>query len=356
MSGRRLRHVNAEKRLEEWKAEEEQRRLEKVAEDYLKKMAKKGKGCKKEEGAEKYVEKYREESARCVEQVEKSVRESVAELLATGKKRKLTEKLKGKEGVDAKKMKIWMGKRKLGESDTDTSDEDEASDGSDSQNEKSVVIDNGNQSDSSKDGSSGSVSVPQMNGVQHAGGSSNSGSDDEKETAAGANTAPGGTIGSNVNENEDGPVYMSLDAEKNTMNPMEKFSAEMVSNSAEIVAERDVNEVDGQPPSTSSLKEEDGPQLSSAVPECREPSESNAASSDKGATENSNGLDVSQPLNFDDYNSAAELEVLGMERLKSELQVRGLKCGGTLQERAARLFLLKTTPVEKLPKKLLAKK
>ncbi|CAL5414333.1 unnamed protein product [Camellia sinensis] len=50
------------------------------------------------------------------------------------------------------------------------------------------------------------------------------------------------------------------------------------------------------------------------------------------------------------------LGVLGMERLKSELQSRGLKCGGTLQERAARLFLLKTTPLEKLPKKLLAKK
>ena len=50
------------------------------------------------------------------------------------------------------------------------------------------------------------------------------------------------------------------------------------------------------------------------------------------------------------------LQVLGMERLKSELQARGLKCGGTLQERAARLFLLKTTPLEKLPKKLLAKK
>jgi len=99
--------VNAEKRLEEWKAEQEERRLEKVAENYLKKMAKKGKGGKKEEGAEKYVEKYREESARCVEDVEKSVRESVAELLAAGKKRKLMEKLKGKEGVDAKKMKIW---------------------------------------------------------------------------------------------------------------------------------------------------------------------------------------------------------------------------------------------------------
>ncbi|CAL5376476.1 unnamed protein product [Camellia sinensis] len=65
--------------------------------------------------------------------------------------------------------------------------------------------------------------------------------------------------------------------------------------------------------------------------------------------------DTVKPLNFDEFSSAAELEVLGMERLKSELQSRGLKCGGTLQERAARLFLLKTTPLEKLPKKLLAK-
>lgn len=44
-----------------------------------------------------------------------------------------------------------------------------------------------------------------------------------------------------------------------------------------------------------------------------------------------------------------------MDRLKAKLQAYGLKCGGTLQERAARLFLLKTTPIEKLPKKLLAK-
>ena len=50
-----------------------------------------------------------------------------------------------------------------------------------------------------------------------------------------------------------------------------------------------------------------------------------------------------------------QLQILGMERLKSELQAHGLKCGGTLQERAARLLLLKSTPIDKLPKKLLAK-
>lgn len=34
-----------------------------------------------------------------------------------------------------------------------------------------------------------------------------------------------------------------------------------------------------------------------------------------------------------------------------ELQSRGLKCGGSLSERAGRLFLLKTVPLEKLDKK-----
>lgn len=104
MSGRRLRHVNAEKKLEAWREEQEERKLEKVAEAYLKKMEKKGKGGKKEAGAEKYVQKYREDSERCVEEVARSVRESMAELVADGKKRKL----KGKEeGADAKKLKIW---------------------------------------------------------------------------------------------------------------------------------------------------------------------------------------------------------------------------------------------------------
>ncbi|XP_019514559.1 PREDICTED: protein SDE2 homolog [Hipposideros armiger] len=38
------------------------------------------------------------------------------------------------------------------------------------------------------------------------------------------------------------------------------------------------------------------------------------------------------------FNSVAEVELLGLEKLKCELTARGLKCGGTLQERAARLF------------------
>ena len=77
MSGRRLRHVNAEKRLEEWKAEEQERKLEKVAEDFIKKKAKKGKKGVGDGLAHKYVAKYREESERCVAEVLDSVNDAI---------------------------------------------------------------------------------------------------------------------------------------------------------------------------------------------------------------------------------------------------------------------------------------
>lgn len=69
------------------------------------------------------------------------------------------------------------GKRKLAESDSDDSDEEE-------ENEKSAISDdNGDRSDSSKDaeGSSDSVTGTKQDGNLSAGGSSESGSEEEKE-------------------------------------------------------------------------------------------------------------------------------------------------------------------------------
>lgn len=62
-----------------------------------------------------------------------------------------------------------------------------------------------------------------------------------------------------------------------------------------------------------------------------------------------------EPVELAQYSSAAELEALGLERLKAELQRLGLKCGGSLADRAARLFLLKHTPLSQLDKKHLTK-
>jgi len=58
-----------------------------------------------------------------------------------------------------------------------------------------------------------------------------------------------------------------------------------------------------------------------------------------------------KPVKLTKYKKAAELEKLGLDHLKAELQRVGLKCGGNLQQRAERLFLLKTKKIDELPKK-----
>ncbi|MCJ8747530.1 hypothetical protein PDJAM_G00154610 [Pangasius djambal] len=52
--------------------------------------------------------------------------------------------------------------------------------------------------------------------------------------------------------------------------------------------------------------------------------------------------DADAPLDLLSVSGVEELEALGLERLKAELTKRGMKCGGTLQERAARLYSLQS--------------
>ncbi|KAL9234545.1 hypothetical protein vseg_009404 [Gypsophila vaccaria] len=338
MSGRRLRHVNADKKIEEWRAEEEERKLAKTAEKFLNDLAKKGKGGRRDDGAEKYVDKYRADSARCVQEVEVAVREAAA----------LSLKRKGDKegGVEAKKLKIWMGKRKVEDSDSDDSSEGGSeSDDSDTENEKSAVTDNGSQSDSSKDGSNGSLLVPKLGAEQRVEGATDSGSGEENETRIGDSVEKDANAnGSNSQSDGDGHTETSSDEEANLSGkPCVSVSADVTASSPQIVSD--------QPASSSTLVKVDDKVHGDS--ECKSLLPDNAVNVCSNVPEASQ---ESQPLNFDDFSSSSELEILGMERLKSELQARGLKCGGTLQERAARLFLLKTTPLEKLPKKLLAKK
>ena len=67
------------------------------------------------------------------------------------------------------------------------------------------------------------------------------------------------------------------------------------------------------------------------------------------------GDNVVAELDLQQFRSANHLESLGLDRLKQELQQRKLKCGGTLADRAARLFLLKDTSLELLDAKHFAK-
>ncbi|XP_061481023.1 splicing regulator SDE2 [Rhineura floridana] len=55
------------------------------------------------------------------------------------------------------------------------------------------------------------------------------------------------------------------------------------------------------------------------------------------------------------FNSLAELEALGLDKLKVELMALGLKCGGTLQDRAARLFSVRGLSRDQIDPALFAK-
>ncbi|GJS44050.1 splicing factor SF3a60 [Tanacetum coccineum] len=56
-------------------------------------------------------------------------------------------------------------------------------------------------------------------------------------------------------------------------------------------------------------------------------------------------------IDLDFYDTVEELVGIGGDRLKEALGALGLKTGGTVQQRAERLFLTKHTPLEKLDKK-----
>ncbi|KAJ4797517.1 splicing factor-like protein [Rhynchospora pubera] len=327
MSGRRLRHVNAEKRLEEWKAEAEERKLEKLAEDFLKKKAKEGKKSSDLE-VEKYLEKYRKDAERCIGEVEESVKESFG--LYKECKRKV---LPASGPGSSKRLKIWMGKKKIADSDSESdSDEEEEKNMEDT---KSVIIDEGNSSSSSdkaeEEGSSNNSSSSPVSGSTSNGELSGR---ESLETISEEENNTGDTVESDVS------VEAQMESNTGTKTISEEHDVSVtVKSDVCVEAESNVE--------TKSLAnvEVANDEVNTEV----------AAAGANSEVTTSNICFLGEPLNFENYNSPTELEVLGMERLKSELQKNGLKCGGTLQERAARLFLLKTTPLDKLPKKILAK-
>ncbi|KAI6232661.1 Replication stress response regulator SDE2 [Aphelenchoides fujianensis] len=63
-----------------------------------------------------------------------------------------------------------------------------------------------------------------------------------------------------------------------------------------------------------------------------------------------------EPIDLQAIHSAADLHALGLLHLKHALEARGLKCGGTLEERAERLFSVRDLQPADYPKKLLAAK
>lgn len=337
MSGRRLRHVNAEKKLEEWKAEAEDRKLEKIAEQFLKKKAKE---TKKNSSVDvnKYLEKYREDSAKCMEELDESVRQSFEVY------KDLKRKICPGSDMSSKRLKIWLGKNKVDES----CSEDDDSDGDETE-EKSVVLDE-NLPRYTKEISRSSSMV------------AGSGVDLDGESSSGASGQ------SNLEQAKE-----SILDEGSSVNVSERSSSEGLQENAEILfplvdqsCHNKDNKLCSSGPAETEVVVTESTYLANAISNVVKAPEEDECKPDLHVQADSyicanitaevtdNSI-PEEPLNLEKYNSAADLEVLGMDRLKAELQAHGLKCGGTLSERASRLYLLKTTPLGKLPKKFLAK-
>uniref|UniRef100_A0A1D1Y4G9 UPF0667 protein C1orf55 n=1 Tax=Anthurium amnicola TaxID=1678845 RepID=A0A1D1Y4G9_9ARAE len=349
MSGRRLRHVNAEKKLEEWKAEAEERRLEKLAEQFLRKKAKevrKGSSV----AVEKYIEKYMEDSDRCMEQVHESVRKSF-DLYEKSKRKVLPS-----SGPASKRLKTWLGKKKVDESESDDDEEDDDDDA-----DKSVVLDDGNHKED--EGSAGSTSGNRSDPESSDGGSGQSNLEEEcgipnqrcldVEEGSGHENISSDSDGSTEPKSafcEEQVTCINISSSLETRLDSVKVHAaegciisELESNKQADVDDKVILFPEVALDSTEANLVMQGEMREESVVQKETVPQSCSISK------------LEEPLDFEKFKSAEEMEDLGMERLKIELQARGLKCGGTLRERAARLFLLKSTPIDKLPKKLFAK-
>ncbi|CAN0162108.1 unnamed protein product, partial [Scytosiphon promiscuus] len=79
-----------------------------------------------------------------------------------------------------------------------------------------------------------------------------------------------------------------------------------------------------------------------------------AASARKEQEEEEEGRRV---VDLEEFSCATDLAAsFGPNRLKEELEAKGVKCGGTHYQRAARLFSLKGLAPEDYPENVLAKK
>jgi hypothetical protein len=203
---------------------------------------------------------------------------------------------------------VRMGKRKFGGSDSDDTDE-EGSDDTE-EREKSVVLNNGNHSDSSKeaDGSSGSVTGGKQDEFS-GGASSESGSEEEKEIVLQGIVESGGC---ERRESLHADVVEPVIDEKMA----QSTSVPLVSETEALLAEKqgcigleiaNLEEATGQPPNV--LIAGNGEGLDSAPVDC----EANTLDFKSRVCEetpaSTNTAEMETPLNFDGFNSVAEMEV-----------------------------------------------
>lgn len=126
LNGKRLRHVNAQKKLEEWQAKAPERQLEKVAMEHIKEMAKR-------EKQEKEAQVHEEEVIAVQKQTVESVQDAVQDALKNALQEEAAEgqaakrKAAQQKAASAKKPKMLAMLEELSDSDSDSGSEESES-------------------------------------------------------------------------------------------------------------------------------------------------------------------------------------------------------------------------------------
>ncbi|XP_043915622.1 replication stress response regulator SDE2 [Protopterus annectens] len=368
LSGRRLRDVNHEKAMAEWikkqaerEADREQRRIEKLK----RKLAE----PKHYFTDVQYEQQCHELSERLDDSVFKGMQASCSSVVSAGEgtsQKRPSEGLKHKT-KSAKKKCLWLGVEGLEaakdeDSNEDTDDSSDISDDSDESSSSSVEP-LGN-ADRSGDFSSHSSFEERPGCVL-----------DEyisKEISAESNSCIKVT---EENKSDCKESTHEITSAKYADSAVET-SVQKEDRCSEVTAEE--NECKETPSSNKATNEKSQNKegiINETSVHCSELADGHAAKTEEdktilktkedaemvvnSSTENGRNSQVSisdsGPLDLMFFNSAAELETLGLERLKAELMHLGLKCGGTLQERTSRLFSVRGLSKNQIDPRLFAK-
>ncbi|KAG7486853.1 hypothetical protein JOB18_040651 [Solea senegalensis] len=145
---------------------------------------------------------------------------------------------------------------------------------------------------------------------------------------------------------------------------MEEVEPEQSSRSSSAESTSSEDQEQNPAESTSSEDQEQNPAESTSAEDQKQnqnPAESTSSEDQNPAestsSEDQNPAESQQQsvLSVDAASSVQQLESLGLDVLKKELVSRGLKCGGTLSERAARLFSVRGLRPDQVDPALLAK-
>ncbi|XP_032771044.1 replication stress response regulator SDE2 [Rattus rattus] len=338
LSGRRLRDVNHEKAMAEWvkqqaerEAEKEQRRLERLQ----RKLAEPA-HCF---ASPDYQRQCHEMAERLEDSVLKGMQAASSKVVSAEvtETRKRPNRSKTDQGAGAKKKRcFWLGMEGLEAaegSSTGSSDDSEDDDHEDAPGTSGLSCcarENGS------DG--GEVAADSPGSVQSSGSGARSESPKELQNPM---TEPGQGILENTGT-EPGETSTREHNERKTVTvtETEETPARKETESPEPTEKGQETGVIGEDRAAMALSGEDRKSIPAATPE--------------GSNSGDTALGV-EALDLSAFSSAAELELLGLERLKCELMALGLKCGGTLQERAARLFSVRGLSKELIDPTLFAK-